>query len=45
MSAPLVLGIMLLCGMCGGVGGTQRTNALAAWYYPAFIRSTGRQMG
>jgi AAHS family 4-hydroxybenzoate transporter-like MFS transporter len=41
MSAPLVLGIMLLCGICGGVGGTQGTNALAGWYYPAFIRSTG----
>jgi AAHS family 4-hydroxybenzoate transporter-like MFS transporter len=41
MSAPLVLAIMLLYGICGGVGGTQGTNALAGWYYPAFIRSTG----
>jgi AAHS family 4-hydroxybenzoate transporter-like MFS transporter len=41
MSAPLVLGIMLIYGICGGVGGTQGTNALAGWYYPAFIRSTG----
>jgi AAHS family 4-hydroxybenzoate transporter-like MFS transporter len=41
MSAPLVLGIMLFCGICGGFGGTQSSNALAGWYYPAFIRSTG----
>lgn len=41
MAAPLVLGIMLFCGICGGFGGTQSANALAGWYYPAFIRSTG----
>jgi MFS transporter, AAHS family, 4-hydroxybenzoate transporter len=41
MSAPLVLGIMLFCGICGGFGGLQSANALAGWYYPAFIRSTG----
>jgi len=41
MSVPLVLAIMLFCGICGGFGGTQSANALAGWYYPAFIRSTG----
>jgi len=41
MTAPVVLGIMLFCGICTGIGGLQGTNALAGWYYPAFIRSTG----
>jgi AAHS family 4-hydroxybenzoate transporter-like MFS transporter len=41
MSATLILGIMLFCGICTGIGGLQGVNALAGWYYPAFIRTTG----
>lgn len=41
MTAPVVLAVMLLCGACTGAGGVQGANALAGWYYPAFIRSTG----
>jgi AAHS family 4-hydroxybenzoate transporter-like MFS transporter len=41
MSATLIMGIMLFCGICTGIGGLQGTNALAGWYYPAFIRTTG----
>lgn len=41
MSVALLMGIMLFCGMCTGIGGLQGVNALAGWYYPAFIRSTG----
>jgi AAHS family 4-hydroxybenzoate transporter-like MFS transporter len=41
MSATLIMGIMLFCGICTGIGGLQGVNALAGWYYPAFIRTTG----
>jgi AAHS family 4-hydroxybenzoate transporter-like MFS transporter len=41
MSAALIMGIMLFCGICTGIGGLQGVNALAGWYYPAFIRTTG----
>jgi MFS transporter, AAHS family, 4-hydroxybenzoate transporter len=41
MSAAMIMGIMLLCGICTGIGGLQGVNALAGWYYPAFIRTTG----
>src|ERR1700744_6521721 len=41
MSATTIMGIMLFCGICTGIGGLQGVNALAGWYYPAFIRTTG----
>ncbi len=41
MPFALVLLLIFVVGSCQGMGGTQGANALAGWYYPTFIRSTG----
>ncbi|HZB89804.1 MAG TPA: MFS transporter [Stellaceae bacterium] len=40
---PFALSLLLIfvVGCLQGTGGTQGANALAGWYYPTFIRSTG----
>jgi MFS transporter, AAHS family, 4-hydroxybenzoate transporter len=41
MPFPLTLLLIFVVGCLQGTGGTQGANALAGWYYPTFIRSTG----
>jgi MFS transporter, AAHS family, 4-hydroxybenzoate transporter len=41
MPFPLALLLIFVVGCLQGTGGTQGANALAGWYYPTFIRSTG----
>ncbi len=41
MPFAVVLLLIFAVGCCQGAGGIQGANALAGWYYPTFIRSTG----
>lgn len=41
MPFAAVLLLIFIVGCCQGAGGIQGANALAGWYYPTFIRSTG----